>query len=273
MIAFNKFISLNIKQKIYKIASTIRGLEQDLKQGQPADPKELFTYLEYLERDRTNAKVARTLELVEQYHVTIFDTSRGRELEKDLNFCYHEILELINEAISEKFYTVRRIDNGRPSRRFPVTALLDNIRSPFNVGNVFRSADCLGVQELALCGITPHPPSLKIERTAMGTIPEVEWAYFEDTLTALEHYRSLGRKIVALETVENAVSLENFSEFEDSVFIFGNEEFGITESVLKECDQIVEIPMVGKKNSLNVANSFAIVFYQALLYFSATSDA
>lgn len=264
MIAYNKFRSLDAKQKIYKVASTLRGLEEDLKNGRSADPSELRAYLNYLEKDRATRRIGLCLEIAGRYPVAEFDTSRGKELIRDLNFCYHELLDLINEAVSEKFYSVRRMDSRRPARRYPVAALLDNIRSPFNVGNMFRSADCLGVGALALCGITPHPPSLKIERTAMGTLEDVEWSYYPDCLEAIAAYREKGWRIIALETVENALPLGEFRDFENSLFIFGNEEFGITEPVLARCDAIVEIPLAGRKNSMNVANSFAIVFYEAM---------
>ncbi len=264
MIARNKFNHLNIKQKIYKIASSMRSLEDALKKREESDPTELYAYISYIEKDRDHKKIQACFDRISQYRIDSLEALEPSLKIKNLNFCYHELLDLINESISEKFYSVKHFDSGLGMQRFEVAAILDNIRSPFNVGNMFRSADCLGTGELALCGITPHPPSVKIDRTAMGTIDVTKWRYFEKTGDAISYYKDLGYQITALETVQGSVSLKDYDIREKTAFIFGNEEFGITDEILRRADDILELPMVGSKNSMNVANSFAIVFYQVM---------
>lgn len=268
MIAQNKFIHLNIKQKIYKIAETIRSMEQKLKTDTTTNTPDfsvLDTYLSYIERDKNNRKINRTFEIINNYLIDRDNIIGNTNLVKQLNFCFHDLLALINESIGEKFYKVKQFDNGGETIRFPTAAILDNIRSPFNVGNIFRSADSFGTGELALCGITPHPPSIKIDRTAMGTVDVMTWHYFEQTAQAIEFYRKRGYKIYAMETVEGATPFETITDFENTVFVFGNEEFGITEEMLALCDKVVEIGLVGSKNSINVANTFAVVAYKVMI--------
>ncbi|OHD55386.1 MAG: hypothetical protein A2Y33_08705 [Spirochaetes bacterium GWF1_51_8] len=178
----------------------------------------------------------------------------------------------MGEEAGEKFYDVRVFDSQLGVRRFPLAAILDNIRSPFNVGSIFRSADAFGVTGLALCGITPYPPSVKIERTAMGTLETVDWKYYRETGEAVADFRARGYRIIALETVAGAVTVKSIVDFRNVCFVFGNEEFGITDDTLKLCDSVAMIPLVGMKNSINVANSFAAVMYEACNFFLDTEE-
>jgi tRNA(Leu) C34 or U34 (ribose-2'-O)-methylase TrmL len=264
MIAKNKFIKLNVKQKIYKLAETVRSAEKKLKTGNPASLEVLHIYLQYLEPERTHPKISRAFEIIDN-RLSGWDTvPDDSQKVRALNFCFHNLLELIDEAVGEKFYDVKRFDNERDAVRLDTAAILDNIRSPFNVGNIFRSADCFGTGELALCGITPKPPSMKIERTAMGTVDYVKWRYFENTRDAIGHYRDRGYRIIALETASDAKEFSLLKEFSKTAFVFGNEEFGITDDILSICDCVSKIRLAGKKNSLNVSNSFAVVMFRVL---------
>ena len=272
MINQKKFVKLGIKQKIYKIASTMRGVEEDYKNKRPADLEPLWNYIRFVEPDREHKKMKRALDIINDAMKDWNTIDNNSERVKTLNFCYHNLLALINESVGEKFFSVKQMDSDFPKMRFSVAAILDNIRSPFNVGNMFRSADCLGVGRLSLCGITPHPPSIKIERTAMGTLNAVQWDYFETTTQAIAAYRKQNYRVIALETGAQAISPADIKNFDKTVFVFGNEEFGITDNILSECDAVLELPMVGIKNSMNVANTFAIVFAQSLEYFLKQSQ-
>ena len=285
MIARNKFVKLNIKQKIYKIASVLRAMEKKLKAPQETAPvlekhlPELALYLDCLAPEKDHPKIASAFAILENYlgkpgswypvsGDSVFGgTDNPSGLVKTVNLCFHELLVLIGEEVGEKFYDVRRFDSPLGVRRFPLAAILDNIRSPFNVGSIFRSADAFGVSGLALCGITPCPQSVKIERTAMGTIGTVNWKYHKETAGAVAEYRAKGWRVIAIETVEGAVPVREIGDFRETCFVFGNEEFGITDEILKLCDGIASIPVVGMKNSINVANSFAAVMYEASGYF------
>lgn len=263
MLAQNKFVRLNIKQKLYKLATALRQSEALLKSEGKLDLHDAHSYLSFLEYDAEIKRVKSAFSVVKPAMEALEKEESVRKQTEILNFAFHDLLEIIGEPIGEKFYQVKLFDKKRNPRRFENAAILENFRSAFNVGNVFRSADSFGVGSLALTGISPHPPGLKIERTAMGTVEAVEWSYFEQTREAIAFYRDLGYKVYALETVEGAENFNQFEDFEKSVFIFGNEEFGISDETLNACDGILEIPLFGIKNSINVSNTFAAVMYAA----------
>ena len=279
MISRNKFVKLNIKQKIYKIASVLRVMEKKLKTSpEPEIPSligkhlpELSMYLDCIAPESGHPKISRALGIIESRLGSVNSffavNTTANSMVMPLNLCFHDLIGLIDEEIGEKFFDVRRFDSPYGVRRFPVAAILDNIRSPFNVGSIFRSADAFGVSELALCGIPPSPPSVKIERTAMGTLDTVAWKYFDTTARAIGEYRSRGYEILAMETANGAIPISDIGSFENKCIVFGNEEFGITDEILGMCGRIAMIPLVGMKNSINVANSFAAVMYESLKYF------
>lgn len=154
----------------------------------------------------------------------------------------------------------------RPTiERAPIHVVLDNIRSAYNVGSMFRTSDATAVEHLHLCGMSAHPPHKKLEKTALGAFEYVPWTYYERTLDCLELLKSRGIPIVAVETAPGAVSIEEYEWPSPVAIVFGNEVNGIGEKTLKRCDATVSIPMRGHKNSLNVATVCGIVLYHALL--------
>ncbi len=270
MISGILFQSLNLKQKLYKITQCVRETENILAEKNVLDLDKIKTYLKYISEDPDKNQLLKAGEIINSY-INDIENLMGRKLQIGrLNFCFYELLELIGKTKNEPDFEVhvKQFDSGntgvvKPPARFRIFAILDNLRSAFNTGSIFRSADCLGTGEIALCGITPHPPSIKLEKTAMGTLNSVPWKYFKETANAVKFYRDSGYKIAAVETVENSIPLFEFEKFENTAFIFGNEEFGITEDVLNLCDQYLQIPLLGVKNSMNVANAFAVVMYEA----------
>jgi tRNA G18 (ribose-2'-O)-methylase SpoU len=186
---------------------------------------------------------------------------------RELNLCFHSLSVLIGEVVNEDNYVNSRqqyFDRDCPSHRFEVAGILDNLRSPFNVGSIFRSADSLGCKELALCGITPRPDSTKMERTAMGSTEFIPWRYYQETRNAIAHYRSVGYRILAVEKLPGAVIYWNNPAWEHAAFVFGNEEFGMTEETAALCDSILEIPQMGVKNSMNVGNAFSVIMAEGM---------
>lgn len=143
-----------------------------------------------------------------------------------------------------------------------VVVILDNLRSAFNVGSIFRTAECLGLKELALCGITAVPPHPKLCQTAMGTQEQVRWKYFGSSLEAISYYREHGYQIVALETAAEARSVFEAQPCFPLALLLGNESLGLEESVLAQADLILQLPVQGWKNSLNVGVAFAVTAYQ-----------
>lgn len=142
--------------------------------------------------------------------------------------------------------------------------VLDNIRSGENVGSVFRTADAVGVTKIYLCGITPIPPHPKIAKSALGAEVNVAWEYHKQTWRLLKKLRDDGLSLVALEQAKNSENIFRHKPLKNKniALIVGNEVHGLSKKILSLADKIVEIPMCGKKESLNVAVATGIALYQ-----------
>jgi tRNA G18 (ribose-2'-O)-methylase SpoU len=149
--------------------------------------------------------------------------------------------------------------------RQKITIVLDRLRSAHNTGNIFRIADAVGAEEIIACGYTPAPPHPKLEKTAMGTDKWVKCRQAETSMDAVDMLRAEGCKhIIAVDTAEGATHAWDFEYQFPLALIFGNEALGIQEETLKKCDHIIDLPMVGFKESINVGNSAAAVLYAIL---------
>jgi 23S rRNA (guanosine2251-2'-O)-methyltransferase len=149
--------------------------------------------------------------------------------------------------------------------RHPVSLLLHNIRSLYNVGSMFRTADAALAEKLYLCGYTPYPPRKEIEKTALGAVETVPWEYSADTVETVLRLRSEGIHVFALEQTSHSqpiISLETRSF--PLCLVLGNEITGVDDDVLSVCDGAVDIPMYGVKHSLNVSVSAGIALYEAV---------
>ena len=135
-------------------------------------------------------------------------------------------------------------------KRFVVVC--DNLRSCYNVGSIFRTADALKIDFLYLCGITPDPKNNfeRIQKTALGAIENMEWEKVKNTWRILEKLKKENFFIIGLERTKNSIP-----------FVLGNEVKGLSKKILKRCDFILEIPMEGIKESLNVSVAFGIIGY------------
>ena len=146
----------------------------------------------------------------------------------------------------------------------PVSILLDNVRSLYNVGAFFRTADAAGVEKLYLCGITGRPPKRALAKTALGAEETVPWEHAWDPLAAVESLRGRGYEIAAVETAVHAVDLFDWTPRFPVCLIFGHEVDGIRGEVSARADTHVRIPMLGGKHSLNVATAGGVVVYELL---------
>lgn len=148
---------------------------------------------------------------------------------------------------------------------FPVIEiLLDNLRSTWNVGAIFRSADGAGVSRIHLCGITPTPENPQVVKTALGAEKSVDWEYHPNGLTLALRAKSDGYHLIALEGGENSLPLHTLLPLNDSrpiLLVAGNEVTGIDPDILELCDTVTFLPMFGIKNSLNVAVATGIALY------------
>lgn len=153
--------------------------------------------------------------------------------------------------------------------RCPVYGMLDNVRSAWNVGSMFRTADGAGLAGLYLCGLTATPPRPDLEKTALGASATVPWDYWEDTVAAIRAVQARGLQVVALERTSQAEPYDAFRYRFPLCFLVGHEVRGVAPAVLAACDAVVAIPMHGGKDSLNVAVCFGIMAYEARRQWSA----
>lgn len=148
---------------------------------------------------------------------------------------------------------------GAPAPGLPMAALLDNVRSIFNVGSIFRSADGAGFQSMYLCGITPTPENPKLAKTALGAEQGLAWHYHRNGVDTVVNLRMQGFTIWALEEHPQAESLFAAALPQPPLLlVVGNEVTGVDPGILAQCDKIVAIPMAGIKRSLNVATAFGV---------------
>ncbi len=153
----------------------------------------------------------------------------------------------------------------------PVLILLDNVRSLYNVGAFFRTADAAAIEKLYLCGITGRPPKKALSKTALGAEETVPWEYAWEPVPMLESMRARGVEIAAIETSVHAVDLFDWTPRFPVCVVFGHEVEGIRPEVAALCDTHVRIPMLGAKHSLNVATAGGVVMYELLRKYRALS--
>lgn len=144
--------------------------------------------------------------------------------------------------------------------------LLPDIRSAHNVGAMFRTADGAGVDKLYLAGYTPCPPHPRLDKVALGAETWMNWEYVKQPGRLLKKLKAEGYKIVALEQTKKSVNIYKWKPDFPLVLIVGNEITGVTKNLLKYCDVDVELPMNGKKNSLNVSVAAGIAMYYISQY-------
>lgn len=170
----------------------------------------------------------------------------------------------------ETLFEVKTRDSELPPGEFaklprrPIHIVLDNLRSAFNVGSVFRLADAARAAEVIPCGYTAFPPHHKLEQTSLGTTDSVPWRRFGDTVSALADLKARGVQLVAVETARGASPYHRFEYNFPVALVLGNEALGVSGAALKTCDAVIEVPVFGYKNSINVATAAAVVLYDAL---------
>ena len=148
--------------------------------------------------------------------------------------------------------------------------ILHNIRSAYNVGAIFRTADAVGVSKIYLTGYTPTPldrfgrERKDVAKSALGAEKSVAWEYAKSARAVIEKLKKAGFEVVAVEQAEAAIDYKQYKPKQKVTFLFGNEVRGISKQLLSKCDKIIEIPMRGKKESLNVSISAGVVLFGVL---------
>ncbi len=151
-----------------------------------------------------------------------------------------------------------------PIRALPVAVLLDNVRSAYNVGAFFRSADAVRAERLYLCGFTARPPHTKIAKTALGSEACVAWQGEDDAAALVRTLQARRVEVAAIETSVHALDLFDWHPTFPVCVAFGHEVDGLRPELLALCDVHIRLPMLGSKHSLNVATAGGVVLYELL---------
>lgn len=160
------------------------------------------------------------------------------------------------------FDSMLSLEDFKEMPRMPVHIILDNLRSAFNVGSIIRTADCVLAEKIYFCGYTAHPPNKKLEKTSLGALPFVPWEHRESAVETVHALKNQNIPVIALETTNLSQSIWEFEFPLPVALVMGNEALGVSRSVLKLADAVVEIPMLGYKNSINVAAASGIASYE-----------
>lgn len=158
------------------------------------------------------------------------------------------------------------VEEFKRSEKTPVIAVLENIRSAYNVGSVFRTADAFLLEGIYLTGYTALPGHKEIKKTALGAEESVSWKHFENAAAAIQQLKEDDYTVYAVEQVSNSLLLQNLQHTaQDKIaFIFGNEVSGVEESTIALCDGCIEIPQLGMKHSLNIATAAGVVLWEVI---------
>lgn len=155
------------------------------------------------------------------------------------------------------------VEEFKEAEKLPLIVVLDNVRSQYNVGSVFRTSDAFRVECIYLCGISATPPHQEIHKTALGAEDTVNWEYFKDTKEAIIKLKAEGYYIYSIEQVEGSVMLENLQLDASKKYavVLGNEVKGVQQEVVDISDGCIEIPQYGTKHSLNVSTTAGIIIW------------
>jgi len=159
----------------------------------------------------------------------------------------------------------KSVEEFKQAEKNKIVIVLDNIRSVYNVGSVFRTADAFLTEAIFVCGYSPTPDHKQMAKTALGATDSVDWIASETALAAVEELKANGYKIFAIEQAEGSIALNKISynkTTEKIAVVFGNEVEGVQQEVIDACDGVIEIPQYGMKHSLNIATAAGVVLWE-----------
>ena len=156
------------------------------------------------------------------------------------------------------------LDEFKQAEKLPLVVILDDVRSMYNVGSVFRTCDAFRVESVYLCGISCTPPATEIHKTALGAEESVNWKYFKTALEAVESLKKEGYTVLSVEQVEHSTKLQTFvpQRGQKYAVVMGNEVKGVHQEVVDASDGCLEIPQLGTKHSMNVSVTAGIIIYK-----------
>jgi 23S rRNA (guanosine2251-2'-O)-methyltransferase len=158
----------------------------------------------------------------------------------------------------------KTVEEFRRSEKTPIVVILENIRSAYNVGSVFRTADAFLIEAIHIIGYSAKPPHKEIRKTALGAEETVGWKYFKTSGESISELQHLHYKVYAVEQVEGSRPLHavGIEPNEKIALVFGNEVTGVEQSTIHLCDGCIEIPQLGMKHSLNIATAAGVVLWE-----------
>ena len=156
------------------------------------------------------------------------------------------------------------VEQFQQAEKLPLVVVLDDVRSMYNIGSVFRTCDAFRVEAVFLCGICQTPPSTEIHKTALGAEDSVNWQYFKTAAEAVAALRENGYTVFSVEQVEHSTKLQSFvpQRARKYAVVLGNEVKGVHQEVVDASDGCLEIPQLGTKHSMNVSVTAGIVIYK-----------
>ena len=157
----------------------------------------------------------------------------------------------------------KSIDDFKKSKKTAAIVILDNIRSIHNVGSIFRTSDSFLIEKIIISGYTATPENDRMKKTALGSSDSVDWEYSDDIIETIKKLRKKDVKIISIEQADESLKIEKFNPVSGTkyAFIFGNEVDGVSDDIINVSDEVVEIPQVGTKHSLNVSVAAGIVLW------------
>ena len=173
---------------------------------------------------------------------------------------------------AQPFRTLELAKAYDPIARLPACAILENVRSLYNVGSFFRTGDAAGIEKLYLSGYTGFPPHRGIRKVALGAEDTLPWERAQDPLALIAKLRAQGRQIAVVETMPRAVDLYDWTPAFPLAIVFGNELEGVTPALSEQADVHVRAPMLGAKQSLNVAVTGGVVLFELLRKYRAIHE-
>jgi 23S rRNA (guanosine2251-2'-O)-methyltransferase len=158
----------------------------------------------------------------------------------------------------------KTIEEYKQAEKNRLVVVIDNVRSVYNVGSVFRTADAFLVEAIIICGYSPTPEHKQMSKTALGATESVDWYQEASAVKVVEELKQQGYTVFAVEQAQGSISLEkmNAQEYPKIAVVFGNEVEGVQTEVLQVCNGCIEIPQLGMKHSLNIATAAGVVLWK-----------
>jgi 23S rRNA (guanosine2251-2'-O)-methyltransferase len=252
-----KLLSFNEQKQLkalFDLASFIERKQEPITSSHFAKLSKYHDFLQNSDSDKVaklNLEFAKVKAIDYQFQVYLMNLER-----------------LLGQSKKEYDFITTKDKAASSSRTFPVICLLDSIRSAHNVGAMFRNAECFGVEEVILCGLTATPENEQVQKTSMGCYEKVKWSYHKNAAQIAQQYQQLGYEIWAVETAKTGQDILKIQKIPQKVvLIFGHEQFGVSQELLAISYQLVEIPLFGQKNSLNVSVCQGILLHQVTNFF------